>query len=517
MTDRKKKWKRKADSPLGSNNQNEAEEDNDNNGLLNGSIKSPQKQADPTNSSSPSANSISKSLKKDGESKEIAENDTNGHETNGNGSLKQTPPRGRSFNGMPYEGAGNDIPNSNADKNDALSKKSPNSKQNGDLTHENTTKLPLSARRQNRSPNTKEIFSQDQNRETESTQQNGSALTVNGNGHLPHPENSSEISKDLKPSEIKVELKSEPTNNVSNILNGNHISDSQVNEKGDDMEAMMLFESFVTIVQNENSQPLTGSDNSNEENNKLKKRKQLEEGNPRSKTSKLIADESLDDRPKRARKPTKMEDYDPDFDENGEIYSPSGNPGLATNISKKTPIKDSPRSGLEKIVSPRKTPTKRDSIEIPKKTPRKKRLQDNEDEDEYDKHTITSPGKFLENYDLGIDPARPKRQRKQLSNFKDEDLDEFEEFQEPPPRKKSLPKEKSKKIVSQNEELEEPIISNANDSPKSSPKDDRKKSTKANFGRINRPRLGEIPELEHKKVFCQNKTGIIIGNYFIFY
>jgi len=81
MTERKKKWKRKgADSPLGSNNLNEAEEENDSNGLTNGNGKSPLKQLDPTNSSSPSAHSNSKSSKQEGEAKETAENGHISHE-----------------------------------------------------------------------------------------------------------------------------------------------------------------------------------------------------------------------------------------------------------------------------------------------------------------------------------------------------------------------------------------------------------------------------------------------------
>lgn len=481
MTERKKKWKRKgADSPLGSNNINEAEEENEIHSLANGNGKSPLKQLDPANSTSPSAHSTSKSLNKDGEAKEIAENGHILHEMIGNGASKQSPVKGKlRSNGNSHESAGNDNLLHNSIENDHDQKKSTNGHSNGEASsHEHTSKIPFSARRQNRSPSSKESPNGEQNKEAKFSQDNSG---------YSHDISSSGVSKESKLS-IPPEIKSEAKNEVPNS-NG-----------GDDVEAMMLFESFLSNVQNENSQPLPGSDN--DEKNKQKKRKQFEDDASKNRISKLLADESLDDRPKRARKPTKLEEFDPDFDENeGEAYSPSNGNGSA---NKKTPVKEG-RNGADKLTSPnRKTPIKKEP-ENSKKTPKKKKPQEEDDEDDYDKqHTITSPGKFIDGYDLGIDPARPKRQRKQLSNFKEEDLDEFEEFQEPPPRKKT-PKEKSKKNAPQVEET------NGNDSPKTSPKEDKKKSAKANFGRINRPRLGEIPELEHKKVFCQNKTGIIIG------
>jgi len=373
MTERKKKWKRKgADSPLGSNNLNEAEEENDSNGLTNGNGKSPLKQLDPTNSSSPSAHSNSKSSKQEGEAKETAENGHISHEMNGNGTSKHTPPRGKSrSNGNSNEGAGNEhLSQSPVDNIEVDRKKSPNSKPNGEALHENATKIPLSARRHNKSPSHPKEGAQDQSKDGKSlsAQENGG---ISQNGASLRDDSSNGVTKESMPSvppEIKVEQK----------LENHNVKEEKM---GDDIEAMMLFESFLTNVQSENSQSLPDS---NEENGNVKKRKQSED-DLKNRPSKLLADETLDgDRPKRARKPIKMEDYDPDFDEkDGELYSPLANLGNSVNGLKKTPVKDS-QNGAEKFVSPRKTPSKKESGEVSKKTPKKKRPQEVDDEDDYD-------------------------------------------------------------------------------------------------------------------------------------
>jgi len=245
--------------------------------------------------------------------------------------------------------------------------------------------------------------------------------------------------------------------------------------------------------------------------------------------------ESPFERPKRQRKPKEFSDYDSDFDENNmDLYS--------TSTKRKEPrrpkrSRNPTQSNMDEdefdneenghYQNNHRQTSKRNSLgNFPvlgdfngKFKTKRKRPNAFKDDDEY---TDTVPEAAV-NGNLSPDSSRPKRQRKSLP-ISAVDTDENLHAEEIVPVA-PIPRPKAKKVleigdlnnnINSNSNSETRLTkSNSNNSNHSNSTDDVEETDKKRtnvFGRVNRPRLGEIPELEHKKVFCHNKTGLIIGS-----